>query len=283
MVEGPLVSAIAPEYKLARSVLLDALEALGDHGQSVVLVGAQAVYVHAGQSELSVALMTTDSDLVLRVSVLDDAPDIAAALEGAAFARGKNPGSWLGKGGVAVDLMVAPHESNVSKKGARAAALPGHDKWVARITPGLEPALVDYAEHEIAGLDDKDRRTARLNVAGPAALIAAKLTKIFERVADAAAGKPDRVRAKDALDTFRLLQEVDTAVLAEGFATHAQDERAALVSLESLRFLRQEASAAGSLLPRLVSDELGDQGGAALAFVSLAQDLLDATNGLNTR
>ncbi len=32
-------------YVLARRVLLDALEALGDHREAIVLVGAQAVYL----------------------------------------------------------------------------------------------------------------------------------------------------------------------------------------------------------------------------------------------
>ena len=34
-----------PEYVAARRVLLDAFEALGAHRKSVVLVGAQAIYL----------------------------------------------------------------------------------------------------------------------------------------------------------------------------------------------------------------------------------------------
>ncbi|MDQ3317355.1 MAG: hypothetical protein M3522_08510 [Actinomycetota bacterium] len=52
-----------PLYALARGVLLDALEALNDQGDAVVLVGAQAVYLHTGAAELAVAESTTDSDL----------------------------------------------------------------------------------------------------------------------------------------------------------------------------------------------------------------------------
>jgi len=51
---------IAPEYVAARRVLLDALDAIGAHRRSVVLVGAQAGYLHAGDTGLSVAVMTTD-------------------------------------------------------------------------------------------------------------------------------------------------------------------------------------------------------------------------------
>ena len=44
----------APEYVNARRVLLDALEALHDHLDNLILVGSQAVYVHAGEGTLAV-------------------------------------------------------------------------------------------------------------------------------------------------------------------------------------------------------------------------------------
>jgi hypothetical protein len=37
-----------PQYVVARSVLLDALGALGAQREAVILVGAQAVYLHTG-------------------------------------------------------------------------------------------------------------------------------------------------------------------------------------------------------------------------------------------
>jgi len=54
-----------PEYVEARRVLLDALEALGMHRRSVVLIGAQAIYLRAGEGDLAVAPYTTDGDLVI--------------------------------------------------------------------------------------------------------------------------------------------------------------------------------------------------------------------------
>lgn len=54
-----------PEYVLARSVLLDALEALGTHLDAVILVGAQAIYLHTGDADLNVPPTTTDADLAL--------------------------------------------------------------------------------------------------------------------------------------------------------------------------------------------------------------------------
>ena len=44
-----------PEYIAARRVLLDALAALGTHRKAVVPVGAQAIYLHAGEGDLAVA------------------------------------------------------------------------------------------------------------------------------------------------------------------------------------------------------------------------------------
>lgn len=54
-----------PEYVAARHVLLDALDALHDHLDNLILVGAQAVYFHAGEGSLNVPPMTTDADLAL--------------------------------------------------------------------------------------------------------------------------------------------------------------------------------------------------------------------------
>ncbi|GEM_PF-3526940 len=51
-----------PEYVAARRVLLDAYEALGTHRKAVVLVGAQAIYLHVGEGDLAVTPYTTDGD-----------------------------------------------------------------------------------------------------------------------------------------------------------------------------------------------------------------------------
>ncbi|MCL2804066.1 MAG: hypothetical protein FWD29_08995 [Micrococcales bacterium] len=44
----------SPEYVAARSVLLDALEALHDHLDNLIMVGAQAVYLHTGEGTVNV-------------------------------------------------------------------------------------------------------------------------------------------------------------------------------------------------------------------------------------
>ena len=49
----------------ARSALLDALTALWEHRDSVVVIGAQALYLHTGSAEVALAEATKDSDLAI--------------------------------------------------------------------------------------------------------------------------------------------------------------------------------------------------------------------------
>lgn len=72
-------------YILARSVLLDALTALGEHREAVVLVGAQAIYRRVGEADIAVAPFTTDADLAINPTVLSKAPPIEAVLREAGF------------------------------------------------------------------------------------------------------------------------------------------------------------------------------------------------------
>jgi hypothetical protein len=51
-----------PLYVRARAALLDTLDALEPHLDALVLVGAQAIYLHTGDAELTVAEYTTDAD-----------------------------------------------------------------------------------------------------------------------------------------------------------------------------------------------------------------------------
>jgi hypothetical protein len=159
------------EYVLARCVLLDALDALGAHCDAVVLVGAQAVYLHTGGADLTVAPTTTDADIALAPDRLHDKPLLEEALRGSGFTPGSDPGMWRGAGGVAVDLMVP--EALSGSSGRRGARLPVHGNRVARRTTGLEPALVDNEQQKLTSLDNGDDRSHVIRVAGPAALLVA--------------------------------------------------------------------------------------------------------------
>lgn len=85
---------VDPVYILARKVLLDALEALGPQRKAVILVGAQAVYLRTGETDLEVAPFTQDADVALDPVLLQDEPLLAAAMERAGFTAGDQPGAW---------------------------------------------------------------------------------------------------------------------------------------------------------------------------------------------
>lgn len=58
----------------ARTGLLDALEALEAHRDAVIIVGAQAIYLHTGSIEVALAEYTTDADLALDPNLLSSNP-----------------------------------------------------------------------------------------------------------------------------------------------------------------------------------------------------------------
>jgi len=148
------------QYVVARSVLLDALGALGAQREAVILVGAQAVYLHTGAVELAVAAFTTDADITLDPALLQQAPEIESAMMAAGFYRGNRVGAWVVSRdidgtptNVEVDLMVP---EAVGGAGSRAARLAGHAKNVARKARGLEAALIDKQTIVIAALECVD-------------------------------------------------------------------------------------------------------------------------------
>ncbi|RSM87074.1 hypothetical protein DMH04_12265 [Kibdelosporangium aridum] len=260
----------------ARTVLLDALEALNSHLPNIILVGAQAVYLHTGAGDLAQPPMTTDADLALDTSALAHEPEIAGTLMNAGFSPGKNPGSWLGRGQVAVDIMVVPWQSGTMKKDARAGRIPPHAKNTARITAGLEPALVDCAAHRLTALDPRDSRQFDLRVAGPAALLIAKAIKIEERLADADGGTSTRLKEKDALDMFRLLQAIETEDLVQGVRLHLADDQARGVTVRGLKVMETHGNTPRSPLPILAAQAGAGDVTIAPSFVALTQDLLNA-------
>jgi hypothetical protein len=270
------MTVTAPEYVLARAVLLDALHALGMQRDAVILVGAQAIYLHTGDAELATAPMTTDADLTIDVERVAAVPELATAMRAGGFEPGDQPGSWKGRFGVLVDLMTVPHQSGRSSPSARGARIPSHAPNVARITAGLEAALIDHEEHEIVALDQGDPRTFMLQVAGPAALLVAKLIKLAERCAEEDAGRKSRIDMKDALDVFRLLRGVDLETLASGFGSHARDRYARPVAERALAFLREAAQHEEARLARLVGAASGGDRTIPASLVVLVQQLLGA-------
>ena len=88
MVEQPRI-----EYIEARRVLLDALGALSQQLDAVVLVGEQAVYLRTADRLPSYQPFTTDADIVLDPSPLTDRPALGDVMRAAGFVLTQSPGS----------------------------------------------------------------------------------------------------------------------------------------------------------------------------------------------
>jgi len=201
------------EYVEARRVLLDALEALGDQRDSVIIAGAQAIYLQVGPGSLPIADFTTDGDLALDPQRLADEPTLTQLMEAGGFELRLHdgfpePGIWeapaLVNGvdvRIPVDLIVPTGVAPPG--GTRGARLGVHGKRAARKAPGLEAVLVDNQVLRIEALDPADGRAMEVRVAGPAALLVAKTHKINDRVRS---GREDRLDDKDASDVVRLMQ-----------------------------------------------------------------------------
>lgn len=267
-------------YVIARRVLLDALDALGEHREATILVGAQAIYLHTGDADLGVAEYTTDADLALDPDLLAEIPPLEQALEGAGFYGSTSAvGVWKTRRQTAasldvdvqVDLLVPAVVS--PGPGRRAARLLGHGVNAARKVDGLEGVLVDLAEHDIASLEPAaDPRVVRAKVAGPGALLVAKVFKIHERRGSA------RANDKDALDVLRILQAISTEDLARRLISILGDARSATTgarALERFADLFGDRRAEGAVMAARAAQPLMDADEVRLTCEVLAGDLLE--------
>lgn len=264
-----------PQVVRARRALLDALEALGPHRDAVILVGAQALYLHTGSAEVALAEFTTDADLAVDPFKLGTNPLIEDAMTAAGFVPDPDSsalGTWRSRDWVPVDLLVP---DAVAGEGRRSANLPPHNKRAMRRAVGLEPVLVDNTPMLIESLDPADLRVFTVKVAGPAALLIAKAHKVAERI-----DSPKRRDAKDAHDIYRLLRAVGTEELAPSLTLLATDSMTGGVARTGLGYIgtlfAAGEGAPGSILAGQAEELVGDPVQVALAVSLLAQDLISA-------
>lgn len=258
-------------YVASRRALLDALEALGDQRRSVVLIGAQAVYLHAPDDDLAVAPTTTDADLGLDPDLLSDSPLLEDLLRAADFDLTAQPGIWMSRHGATVDLIVPESLAGGGRRGARLGA---HGSKAARRAEGIEGCLVDNAPVTLGALDDDDR-VFSIAVAGPAALVVAKTYKIAGRL-DEARG---RLKDKDALDVYRLLRAVEPPEFAAGFARLRESELAAESAGRAIRefeALFGESGGIGVDMAVRATEALIPEAEVRAAIPLLARELLSA-------
>jgi len=260
-----------PLYVRARTVLLDVAVALTEQRDALVLVGAQAIYLHTGHADFAVAEYTTDADFCVAPAALTDAPLLPGLLEAQGFLPGEHPGAWLSPDGIPVDLMVP--EALAGPGSRRGARLGPHGKRAARLAKGLEGAIVDRKLTTIPSLDPGTERSVTMLVAGPAALLVAKAHKIVERIGT------DRVSDKDALDVLRLLQATETATLVAGLAQLAEDELSRAVAAEAVSLLAPlfgNPQAPGIGMAVRAARPSADADVVAASFTALVADLLAA-------
>lgn len=228
---------------VARHVLLDTLEILGNHAESVTVVGAQAVYLRTQEVALAVAAYTSDADLCLDSEKLSSDPRLEVAMREAGFELRStdHPGLWqrheqVGdtEAPVEVDLLVP---EGIAGKGRRGVTIPPHGRHAAGRVPGLEAALVDRDRLSIPSLDSADPRVAQAYVAGSAALLIAKAYKLHERVNGR---DQSRLQNKDAGDVLRLImsESGDPVDVARRVRELTDDGRTADVTEAGLRYFR---------------------------------------------
>ena len=132
--------------------------------------GPDPLYVRARTALLD------DADLCVVPTDLRDAPLIAELLEARGFLLREHPGAWTTPDGIPFDLMVPEAVAGAGTRGAR---LGPHGRRAARRARGLEGALVDREHMEITSLHCGDERSVVMLVAGPAALLVAKVHRLL--------------------------------------------------------------------------------------------------------
>jgi hypothetical protein len=254
---------MAEGYIVARSVLLDALGALAKQRKAVILVGAQAIYLHTGKAGLAVAEYTYDADIVLNPSSLSSTPLLNKAMESVGFTReitrdGQAVGIWTTlrdingvPSRVTVDLLIP---EKIGGHGRRAARLLGQPKGVVLKVPGLEGCLLDHSSMMITAFDSADSRSYDIEVAGPSSLLVSKLIKLKERTDAVAEGKRDRTANKDALDVLRILRASNLAEIASILGKLCEEEISAEITRRAIVALPELFGTSRSLGSRMAAD-----------------------------
>lgn len=269
------------EYVEARRVLLDAFDALRDHRDALVLVGAQAVYIQTEGRLKGYQAFTTDADLVVDPAKLGPEPPVGAAMEKAGFIFSSEPGVWAARFRrpgfedpvvIPVDLIVPMRLA--PKAGRRSARLPGnHGKATARKSEGLEGAVVDNSPIAISALDPDDPRCITVKVGGYGALFVAKLHKLGERL-----DTPERLQAKDAGDIYRLFDGIENEGMAELLQTLLVDDRSAAATEKGIGYARRLFVTPESPGVRLAVEALrgvAPEASVVAAMTAYARSLLD--------
>ncbi|GIG41847.1 hypothetical protein [Cellulomonas phragmiteti] len=139
---------------------------------------------------------------------------------------------------------------------------------------GLEAVVVDAAPRTITALGEADDRAITVRVAGPAALIVAKVHKITERAAT-----PHRLVDKDAHDVYRLLRAVPTDVLRDAFQgllAHPLSAPVTATAITEIRRLFAGPDHLGAVMAGRAEEGVGHPAEVAASVAFLAADLVES-------
>ncbi|MPZ67143.1 MAG: hypothetical protein GEU83_17110 [Pseudonocardiaceae bacterium] len=141
----------------------------------------------------------------------------------------------------------------------------------------MEATVVDHISRPVRALAEDDDRAYTVKVAGPAALLVAKLHKLGERQKR----DPGRLLDKDAHDLYRLLVAVPTEALASKLRHLRQDELAGAATQQALHFLDDlfaaGADSLGCVMAGRAEEGIGEPDMVAASAAALADELLGAT------
>lgn len=222
------------EIEWSRRAIINVVEVLSVHAESLTLVGAHAVLLRT--MDLDVPRMPTgDGDLGVTPSLVGDLPSIEALLSDAGYEHRTTarPGLWgrerfdesdgTRSFREKIDLL-APHglsgTASRTKRGVPALR-PAHGKLTVGNALGLELAAFNRSLFTIVDFADP-RLTTEIHVAEIPALVLAKGSKIGERLREPRKGA---VRDKDLGDLWRLMAVADpgeTARVIEEFLDHPE-------------------------------------------------------------
>jgi hypothetical protein len=141
---------------------------------------------------------------------------------------------------------------------------------------GLEGALVEHSVMRLNALDADDRREFEIRVAGPSALLVAKLHKLADRSQEREA---KRLKDKDALDALRLLRAISVERLAQGLRELGGSALAGDVTREAIAHLEAlfgATTSPGTVMVVRATERLEDPSVMAASCVALADDLIRA-------
>lgn len=222
------------EIEWSRRAIINVVDVLSAHAESLTLVGAHAVLLRT--MGLDVPRMPTgDGDLGVTPGLVGDLPSIENLLAEAGYEHRTTarPGLW---GRAAYDEtdgtrsfrekidLLAPHglsgTANRSMRGVPALQR-AHGKFAVGNALGLELAAFNRSRMTITDFTDP-RLSADIHVAEIPALILAKGSKVGERLGEPRKGA---VRDKDLGDVWRLMAVADpgeTAHVIVEFLDHPQ-------------------------------------------------------------